>query len=33
MVVKPGDYLVVDGAGFYRVAREEYEKTYDPLPT
>ena len=32
MVVKPGDYLVADGDGFYRVAREEYEKTYDPLP-
>lgn len=30
-VVKPGDYRVADGDGFYRIAREEYEKTYDPL--
>jgi hypothetical protein len=31
MVLKPGDYLVADGEGFYRIAREEFEKTYDPL--
>jgi uncharacterized protein YndB with AHSA1/START domain len=31
MVLKPGDYLVKDGdAGYYRIARAEYEQTYNP---
>lgn len=31
MVLKPGDYLVKDGdAGYYRIARVEYEQTYNP---
>jgi len=31
MVLKPGDYLVKDGdAGYYRVAKIEYEQTYNP---
>ena len=31
MVLKPGDYLVKDGdAGYYRVAKAEYEQTYNP---
>jgi hypothetical protein len=31
MVLKPGDYLVKDGdAGYYRVAKVEYEQTYNP---
>jgi hypothetical protein len=29
MVLKPGDYLVKDGEGFYRVAKKEYEATYN----
>lgn len=30
MVVKPGDYLVKDGdAGYYRIAKAEYEDTYN----
>jgi hypothetical protein len=34
MVAKKGDYIVRegDGAGFYRVAKAEFEKTYNPLP-
>jgi len=32
MVLKPGDYLVKDGdQGYYRIARHEYEQTYNPL--
>lgn len=31
MVLKPGDYLVKDGdQGYYRIAKAEYEKTYNP---
>jgi len=31
MIMKPGDYLVKDGdAGYYRVAKAEYEQTYNP---
>lgn len=30
MVMKPGDYLVKDGdAGYYRIAKKEYEQTYN----
>lgn len=30
MVLKPGDYLVQDGdAGYYRIARAEFEQTYN----
>jgi hypothetical protein len=29
MVLKPGDYLVKDGDGFYRIAKKEYEITYN----
>jgi hypothetical protein len=29
MVLKPGDYLVKDGEGYYRVAKKEYEATYN----
>jgi hypothetical protein len=24
----PGDYLVKEGNGYYRIAKEEFEKTY-----
>jgi len=27
-VLMPGDYLVKEGNGYYRIAREEFEKTY-----
>jgi hypothetical protein len=30
MILKPGDYLVKDGDGYYRVAKQEYEQTYNP---
>jgi hypothetical protein len=31
MVLKPGDYLVKDGdTGYYRIAKHEYEQTYNP---
>ena len=31
MVLKPGDYLVKDGdQGYYRIAKAEYEQTYNP---
>ena len=30
MVCKPGDYLVQDGENYYRVAKAEYEQTYNP---
>lgn len=31
MVLKPGDYLVKDGdTHYYRIARKEYEETYNP---
>lgn len=34
MVLKPGDYLVKDGdQGYYRIAKKEYEQTYNPLKT
>jgi hypothetical protein len=29
MVLKPGDYLVKDGEGYYRIAKKEYEITYN----
>jgi hypothetical protein len=32
MVLKPGDYLVKDGdQGYYRIAKQEYEQTYNLL--
>lgn len=32
MVIKPGDYLVRDGnAGYYRIAKDEFEATYNRL--
>ena len=32
MVMRPGDYLVQDGAkGYYRIAAAEYDMTYGPL--
>lgn len=34
MVLKPGDYLVKDGdSGYYRIAKAEYEQTYNPPGT
>lgn len=31
MILKPGDYLVKDGdQGYYRIAKLEYEQTYNP---
>jgi len=31
MILKPGDYLVKDGdQGYYRIAKNEYEQTYNP---
>jgi hypothetical protein len=31
MVLKPGDYLVKEGEGaYYRIAKKEYEQTYNP---
>jgi hypothetical protein len=31
MVLKPGDYLVKEGEGkYYRIAKKEYEMTYNP---
>lgn len=30
MQLNQGDYLVKDGEGFYRIAKEEYEQTYNP---
>ena len=30
MVLKPGDYLVKDGDNYYRIAKVEYEQTYNP---
>lgn len=30
MVLKPGDYLVKDGDHYYRIAKVEYEQTYNP---
>ena len=34
MPLKPGDYLVKDAnsPGYYRIAKKEYEKTYNALP-
>lgn len=34
MVLKPGDYVVreADGNGFYRIAKAEFEQTYQRLP-
>lgn len=33
MVLKPGDYVVKDGdSGFYRIAKAEFEKTYETIP-
>jgi hypothetical protein len=32
MILKKGDYLVKDGdQGYYRIAKHEYEQTYNPL--
>lgn len=32
MYLSPGDYLVKDGdAGYYRIAKKEYEQTYSPI--
>lgn len=34
MILKPGDYVVreSDGNGYYRIAKAEFEKTYEPIP-
>ena len=34
MILKKGDYVVreKDGSGFYRIAKAEFEKTYNPIP-
>ena len=34
MILKNGDYVVreKDGSGFYRIAKAEFEKTYNPIP-
>ena len=34
MILKPGDYVVreKDGSGYYRIAKKEYESTYNPVP-
>lgn len=29
MILKPGDYVVQDGEGYYRVAKKEYDVTYN----
>ena len=31
MALKSEDYLVKDGEDYYRIAKDEYEKTYDPV--
>lgn len=33
MIIKPGDYLVKepDGSGYYRIAKKEFEQTYNPI--
>lgn len=34
MILKKGDYVVreKDGSGFYRIAKAEFERTYNPIP-
>jgi len=34
MILKSGDYVVKekDGGGYYRIAKKEYESTYNPVP-
>lgn len=32
MVLKTGDYVVKDGGGHYRIAKSEFEWTYEPIP-
>ena len=34
MILKTGDYVVreSDGSSFYRIAKAEFEKTYEPIP-
>ena len=31
MILKPGDYIVkeTDSSGYYRIAKKEYEETYN----
>jgi len=33
MICKPGDYLVKDGEHYYRIAKVEFEKTYNMIKT
>ena len=32
MILKPGDYVVKDGDGYYRIAKTEFELTYNRVP-
>ncbi len=32
MILKPGDYVVRDGDGYYRIAKKEFELTYNRVP-
>lgn len=32
MVLKSGDYVVKDGSGYYRIAKAEFERTYEGIP-
>ena len=32
MVLKQGDYVVREASGYYRIAKAEFEKTYNPVP-
>jgi hypothetical protein len=34
MILKNGDYVVreADGKGYYRIAKAEFEKTYEKIP-
>ena len=32
MILKPGDYVVKDGDGYYRIAKKEFELTYNRVP-
>lgn len=32
MILKSGDYVVKDGTGYYRIAKREFELTYEMIP-
>ena len=32
MILKQGDYVVKDGTGYYRIAKKEFEMTYNAVP-